>query len=750
MREKVFPFIAVIVLLVLQGCGSNESRTENTAPDASPEAQGECQNGLKECQGKTARTCVGGHWQETQACQFVCQDGNCLGECVAGQKQCQGLIPQTCVDSQWQNHAPCPFICHEGSCQGVCQPGSKRCQDQTPEKCSAQGQWTSEEPCSHQVCLEGICQGVCGPGDKNCDKLTPQTCGDAGQWVDGTDCHFLCDDGECTGLCAPDSKRCEGKKAQSCDATGKWTDITECPFNCENGVCTGACVSGSLRCNGQTPETCDAQGSWIPGTACPFICAEGACSGECLPQAKDCQDKIPRECDAQGQWQNKAACPFICQEGACTGECLPGEKQCLGNTAQTCGSSGVWSSTDCTASQASCCNGLCAPAVTKVVGGRSNTCALRTDGTLWCWGMNSSGAVGDGASSGVACNVYPPSICQTTPKQVASLGTDTKQFSVGGSHVCAVKKDDTLWCWGSNGWGQLSAGNTTGLPAQITELGDQVSHVEASENSTCTLKTDGSVWCWGRNNWGQLGNDSFGYLKHPYPLQAIPSGVVNLSARVAHACALKNDGTLWCWGYGRYGALGTLNLSDCLNYDRCAFTPIQVTNAGSGIAEVSTGLHHTCVRRNDNTGWCWGNNTHGELGIGTIVGSSSCWDMCELFPQQVTTLGTSVSQLSASYHNSCSLKYDGSLWCWGDNFSGQLGNGTNVGQSCENKSPCNPLPSQVPSFGTSVIDYTEGLFHACAIKNDGSLWCWGANTHGQLGDGTLTDRYSPVRTMCQP
>lgn len=737
-------FIAILSGILAIGCGSSESRTEPVpnVPDASDES--ECVTGNKECQDKNLRTCVDGHWQ-SQACQFGCESGNCVGECKPGQKRCEGLVPQSCDEkSQWQDLAACPYLCTNGTCTGVCGPGTLKCDGNTPQSCSAEGQWSSGEPCMHQVCLDGTCQGVCGPGDVRCDGNTGQTCSAAGQWQNGTVCPFVCADGNCIGVCIPGSKQCNGDIPQTCDAQGTWLNAPECPFTCQDGECTGSCTSGAVRCNNLIPETCDGNGTWKGGTPCQYICANGACTGECVPLSKDCLGNVPRECDSNGAWQAKPACQFACQDGACSGECVPGTKQCEGNTAKSCNPAGFWTQTTCSGAQSTCCNGSCVGGVASVSTGRFNTCALMLDGTVWCWGRSDSGTIGDGNLGGISCNTAPEK-CRPTPSQVTALGTATKQISVGGNHACAVKNDGTLWCWGAKG--MLGEGNNPPSDAvvQVTALGSDVASVAAAEDSVCALKKDGSVWCWGSNNWGQLGNDSFGYFFYPSPLQAMPSGATQISARFWHVCALKNDGTLWCWGYGRYGALGTLNLTSCHTYDLCAYSPIQVNNAGSGISQVATGSNHTCIRKTDGTQWCWGLNNSGELGDGTI-GGPACGGMCRTTPAQTMALGNTVVSTGLGERYTCSLKADGSAWCSGVNYNGELGNGSNTGQNCPNNFICIPTLGAVQDSGLAKMEV--GVHHTCAVKNDGSLWCWGLNDYGQLGDGSMTNRYAPTRAMC--
>jgi len=176
-------------------------------------------------------------------------------------------------------------------------------------------------------------------------------------------------------------------------------------------------------------------------------------------------------------------------------------------------------------------------------------------------------------------------------------------------------------------------------------------------------------------------------------------------------CARKTDATAWCWGFSNYEDLGTLN-------DDSQENPTKVIAVSGPIAEVAAGGNTTCVRKMDNTVWCWGYQ----------VGHDPS-------PQQLTSLGTSTRQLSGGADAFCARKDDGTLWCWGSNFGGAVGDGTTVSRA---------QPVQVPGL-TDVAEVAAGTYHTCARTKNGTVWCWGYNGQGQLGDATTTTRSSPVR-----
>jgi alpha-tubulin suppressor-like RCC1 family protein len=200
-------------------------------------------------------------------------------------------------------------------------------------------------------------------------------------------------------------------------------------------------------------------------------------------------------------------------------------------------------------------------------------------------------------------------------------------------------------------------------------------------------------------------------------------------------------GPLWCWGRDQEGQLGTgltttpernpvidsaqPGTGKTINTEP---NPVIASVFGNEAIEVATGFYHTCAHRGDGILWCWGYNRDGELGDGTI-------DTPKPNPVQVTQFGRGVVEVSTGSYHTCARKGDGTLWCWGKNDAGQLGDGTTVSPKTN--------PVQVTQFGTGVMRVSAKSEHTCAIKQDGTLWCWGKNDAGQLGDGT-TDTPKPL------
>jgi alpha-tubulin suppressor-like RCC1 family protein len=352
--------------------------------------------------------------------------------------------------------------------------------------------------------------------------------------------------------------------------------------------------------------------------------------------------------------------------------------------------------------------------------GAFHTCALK-DGDVWCWGHNDSGQLGDGTTTD-----------SSVPVAVSGLGSGVSVISGGGSHTCALK-DGGVWCWGANAGGQLGDGTTTQslVPVAVSGLGSGVSVISAGGGHTCALK-DGSSWCWGDNVLGELGYGSTTDSPVPVAVSGLGSGVSAISIGIYHACAVK-DGEVWCWGENSDGELGNgTNIGPelCVETVPCSTTPVAVSGLGDSVSAISVGLYHTCALRSGGV-WCWGAGGHGsgQLGNGSDAGSS--------VPVAVSGLGSGVAMITTGGYHTCAVR-DGGVSCWGDNFYGELGNGTNVGpELCGGSVGCSTRPVAVSGLEGGVSAISAGVEHTCALKSGGVL-CWGLNRDGQLGDGTKT------------
>jgi alpha-tubulin suppressor-like RCC1 family protein len=340
--------------------------------------------------------------------------------------------------------------------------------------------------------------------------------------------------------------------------------------------------------------------------------------------------------------------------------------------------------------------------------GDSNTLALLSNGNVWIWGAGGT----------------------HVPAQVSGLSSIV---SISSAHGCefAVKSDGTFWDWGANSFGQLGNGNTTGVsaPTQITSLSNMV-QVAAGEYFTAALRNDGTVWCWGSGSNGQLGNGGTAASYTPVEVQASSgvnfTGVVAIGAGGYNGYAIKSDGSLWAWGRGGQGGNGNGTTTD-KDY------PVQVSNV-SNVTDVTGSYYSAAAVESNGSLWCWGLNSSGQCGDGTTTQRNS--------PVQVTSL-SSMSRVSASpgSYDVVALKSDGSVWAWGLNSYGALGNGTTT----QSDVPVEVQASAGVNFG-SAMTIAGGQYHSAAAQTNGSVWCWGYNNAGQLGNNTTTNSYYPVQS----
>ncbi len=362
-------------------------------------------------------------------------------------------------------------------------------------------------------------------------------------------------------------------------------------------------------------------------------------------------------------------------------------------------------------------------AATAVDLGAFYSCALLQDGTVRCWGDNSTGELGDGTTTNAS-----------TPVAVAGIG-GAATVTAGGFHTCVRFPDGTIQCWGRNNAGQLGDPATTAFqsPTPVRVAGLTATAVTAGGFHTCALLGDGTVSCWGQNDLGQLGNGTVSPTADtPNPTPVTVSGIttaVAISAGGWYTCALLQDGTVRCWGDNTYGQLGNgaILLSPSPNSPITPTpTPVTVSGISTAVA-IEAGVFHTCALLRDGTLQCWGRNDEGRLGNGSTANSST----------PVTVNGVAPAAIAPGAEHSCAILRDGTMRCWGDNSFGQLGNGSPQGS-------ISTTPSAPVTGITTAIAASSGAEHTCALLQDGSLRCWGRNVDGRIGDGTTTNAFTPV------
>jgi len=355
---------------------------------------------------------------------------------------------------------------------------------------------------------------------------------------------------------------------------------------------------------------------------------------------------------------------------------------------------------------------------TQVAAGGNQTLALKTDGKLYSWGLNIQGQLGDGSNAR-----------RNTPVTVAGNSTLWKQVAVGDSFAVAIRTDGTLWSWGYNLFGQLGQGDQVArnVPTQVGTAKDWTyvavgkSHVVALRTTTSgSAGATVSLWVWGNNYASQLGDGKTVDLLVPTRL-----GTDNwraVAAGDAHTLAIKaSDQSLWTWGDNSHGQLG-----NGLSSGRVG-VPTQVGTANwSAVAAGSN--HSLAIRNDDGVLFAWGEGEDGQIGNNSNSLQSS--------PTQISDGGARWTQVAGGVAHSIGVRNDGTLWAWGRGTDGQLGQ--NVASSL--------LPLQVGGLNTWKA-VAAGAYHSAALQTDGntlSLWTWGLNGDGQLGNGSNASAAAPV------
>lgn len=372
-----------------------------------------------------------------------------------------------------------------------------------------------------------------------------------------------------------------------------------------------------------------------------------------------------------------------------------------------------WVAADCVNSQSDWAYGgsFTTPAAAaacwqKVSAGYTHSVGIKTDGTLWAWGDNSYGQLGDGTTTS-----------KNTPTQIGSA-TNWESISASGSFTIAIKADGTLWAWGNNTFGQLGDGTTTNrtIPTQIGSATNWNS-VTTGEGFALAIKDNGTLWTWGYNNLSQLGDGTTTNKLVPTQV-GTATNWQSVAAGSGFSLAIKTNGTLWAWGSNLYGQLGngtTTNLT----------VPTQIGSENDW-ANVAAGYYHSVGRKSNGILMTWGNNVYGQLGDGTYVNKST---PVAVFDQ--------VQSIDAGWNYTVGTTTFGNMLLTGQNVYGQLGDGT-----IENRNWVSLTNSN------NHLQISAGAFHTLSLHTDGSLKVCGLNGQGRLGDGTTTDRNTLTPLDC--
>lgn len=592
---------------------------------------------------------------------------------------------------------------------------------------------------SGETCCEGACVSLAS---------NPSHCGRCANVCPGTTCVA----GGCSATCTAGFGDCDGTPATGCE-TNITTSVAHCgrcgnacsfanaAVSCVMGSCRmGRCNAGFADCDGNpangcevdtrvSVEHCGACGMRcvIPGMIA--VCNAGRCEprtcaagrGECDSNpATVCETDLNTSLSHCGACGNACAVPNarnVCMGGVCgTAGCNAGFGNCDGTLANGCETDLNTSLDHCGACGArcarnnattSCVSGVCS--ITACSAGFGNCDANPANGC--------ETAVSSATNCGACGVVCSSGLCIMGVCDEARV----VQLSAGAQHTCVRRNNGTLACWGNGADGQLGNGSTANrlVPTPVNTIADAI-EISAGRAHTCA-RSASQVQCWGNAATHQLGSGSM--MSSAVPVRAGSLGVTqSVSAGAGHSCVVNGSGSfhmMMCWGDNALGQVGNGTMTTPIT------TPTTTNPNFFDWLQVAAGSHHSCGRRQNNTVFCWGDNSAGQLGTGMPASSPG--------PVQATGILDAAEVATGSMH-SCARHLDGRVSCWGDNSAGQLGTGDMLRRSSR---------VYVPGINDAIA-IAAGAAHTCALRMTGAVLCWGRNTDGQLGDGTTANRVAPT------
>lgn len=334
----------------------------------------------------------------------------------------------------------------------------------------------------------------------------------------------------------------------------------------------------------------------------------------------------------------------------------------------------------------------------------------------WGWGDNFDGAIGDGTNTG-----------RSSPVSTVGNFSDWKQVS-NNRHTLAIRSNGSAWAWGANARGQLGNGNTTSFSSPVSVAGGFTDWILISAGfyHSGGIRTNGTAWTWGDNTYGQLGHNSTTFRSSPVSVVGGFTDWTMISTNGQISAALRANGTAWGWGRNNRGQLGdntTVNKS----------SPVSVVGGFTDWIQISAGMSHVLAVRANGTAWGWGGNSSyfgGVLGDNTVADKSS--------PVSVVGGFTDWMQVSCGAYHSTGVRANGTLWSWGANGFGRLGDNTTTARSS---------PVSVVGGFSDWVQVSAGRYHSIGLRSNGTAWGWGANGSGQLGDNTTVSKSSPVSVV---
>jgi alpha-tubulin suppressor-like RCC1 family protein len=332
---------------------------------------------------------------------------------------------------------------------------------------------------------------------------------------------------------------------------------------------------------------------------------------------------------------------------------------------------------------------------------------------IWSWGCNGQGRLGDNTTTN-----------SSSPVSVVGNFTDWCQISAG-DHSLGVRQNGTAWAWGAASSGQLGDNCTVSRSSPVSVVGNFTDwcQVSAGGSHSLGLRTNGSIWSWGVNIAGRLGDNTVINRSSPVSVVGNFTDWCQVSAGTNHSLGIRINGTLWAWGNNDFGRLG-----DGSGISRSS--PVSVVGGFTDWRQVDGGGSHSVGLRVNGTLWAWGYNGSGRLGDNTTISKTS--------PVSVVGGFTDWCQVSAGYFHNLGVRSDGTLWGWGGNTAGNIGDGTQTSRSS---------PVSVVGGFTNWCQVSVDRCHSLGVRTNGTVWAWGCNGVGRLGDNTTTNRSSPISVI---
>lgn len=369
------------------------------------------------------------------------------------------------------------------------------------------------------------------------------------------------------------------------------------------------------------------------------------------------------------------------------------------------------------------------PPSQSVVAGGYHTCALTQLGGVMCWGNDGAGQLGDDPVSFV-----------TRPQPIPNV--DGIVMAVATGHTCALRITGEVLCWGYNlhGAAGRNPANVIGRPNWIQGLGGPVKDLAAGTYYTCALLQGGTGQCWGRNDRSQLGHMSSDDTHDPVDVIGL-NQAIDIAAGQDHTCAARAGLPGQCWGDNFNGQLGFLPKPTVGFRADESPIPDDLQRFPHTLEQIAVGKWHSCGLTSEHAVFCWGDNSHGEAGIGVTEPDRTLENLAKWqFARPTVGLAGNVQRIAAGISATCALLADGTVRCWGQNLRGILGNG-----SLDNRNTPTPVVGLA-----AVQEIAMSSATACVLLREGRIKCWGDNRAGQLGDGSTTDRLTPVDVQGLP